>query len=154
MTTFWRISEYADLSGEGGRLGAGRWHTQGRPVVYLTESTASAMLERLVHLLNDEDGELPAFYQLLEVSAPDEIEIRRLNTLAPTDWRESLAISQHQGNTWLASRESALALVPSAIVPHTWNYLLNPLHPEAAQIAIQSATRERFDNRLFRFGTR
>ena len=151
---FWRISEYADLSGQGGRLGAARWHTQGRPVVYLTESPASALLERIVHLFNDEDGGLPASYQLLEVSAPDGIDIQHLNTLAPTDWRERATFTQQLGDGWLASGNSALARVPSVIVPHTWNFLLNPAHPDAARVTIDSATRERFDNRLFRFGIR
>ena len=30
----------------------------------------------------------------------------------------------------------ALARVPSAIMPNTWNFLLNPEHPEAGEIRI------------------
>jgi RES domain-containing protein len=55
---------------------------------------------------------------------------------------------------WLASLEAPLARVPSAIAPETWNYLLNPEHPEAKQIEIAAVIKERFDNRLFRFGAR
>jgi len=39
-------------------------------------------------------------------------------------------------------------------MPHTWNYMLNPEHPDATQVQIAEVIRERFDNRLFRFGTR
>jgi len=39
-------------------------------------------------------------------------------------------------------------------VPRTWNYLLNPEHPDAKQVQIAEVIKERFDNRLFRFGTR
>jgi RES domain-containing protein len=46
----WRISNYADLSGEGGRRAEGRWHERGRPVVYLAEHAALALLETMVHL--------------------------------------------------------------------------------------------------------
>jgi len=31
---------------------------------------------------------------------------------------------------------------------------LNPEHPDATQVQIAEVIRERFDNRLFRFGTR
>jgi RES domain-containing protein len=58
------------------------------------------------------------------------------------------------GDAWLALRESPLARVPSAIAPQTWNYLLNPEHPDAKKIEVAEVVRERFDNRLFRFGAR
>jgi RES domain-containing protein len=58
------------------------------------------------------------------------------------------------GDEWLASLETPLARVPSAIMPRTWNYLLNPEHPGAKQVQIAEVIKERFDNRLFRFGAR
>jgi RES domain-containing protein len=151
MTTLWRISNYADLSGEGGRISSARWHTQGRPIVYLSESPASAMLERIVHL-QDGNGTLPRMYDLLRIEAPENLVIRDLMPLAETGWKEKIEPSRRLGDAWLASLESALARVPSAIVPHTWNYLFNPAHPSANQVAIAEIIRERFDNRLFRFG--
>jgi RES domain-containing protein len=102
----------------------------------------------------DEDDELPLAYQLLQISVPDEIGAKQLNTLAPTDWRERLEFTRSVGDAWLASVETPLARVPSAIVPRTWNYLLNPEHPDAKQLEVAEVIRERFDNRLFRFGTR
>jgi RES domain-containing protein len=155
MTNLWRISNYPDLSGEGALGTSGRWHTEGRLVVYLADCPAGALLERIVHLMDrNEDGILPRFYQLLRVSVPDELAIRPLNVLAPTDWREHLEFTRNLGDAWLASMETALARVPSAIAPHTWNYLLNPEHPDAKQVQIAEVVKERFDNRLFRFGSR
>jgi RES domain-containing protein len=58
------------------------------------------------------------------------------------------------GDLWLTTRETPLARVPSAIAPQTWNYLLNPEHPEARQVQVAEVIRERFDNRLFHFGAR
>ena len=46
----WRISNHRTLDGRGGLETSARWHTLGRPVVYLAESVASALLEVLVHL--------------------------------------------------------------------------------------------------------
>lgn len=152
MTTLWRISNYTDLSGEGSRSASGRWHSEGSLVVYLAENPASAMLERIVHLTDrDEGGILPRFYQLLQISVPDDLATKPLSALAASDWRERVEFTRAIGDAWLASLESPLARVPSAIVPHTWNYLLSPLHPDAAQVQIVEAIRERFDIRLFRF---
>jgi RES domain-containing protein len=91
---------------------------------------------------------------LLKVAVPDELAIKPLNTLAPTDWKERQEFTRNLGDAWLASRETALARVPSAIAPQTWNYLLNPEHPDAKKIEVAEVIRERFDNRLFRFGAR
>ncbi len=155
MTTLWRISNYPDLSGEGARVASGRWHTLGRLVVYLAESPAGAMLERIVHLTDrNEEGILPRFFQLLQVSVPDEIPIKPLSVLARVDWKEHSESTQPIGDAWLASLETPLARVPSAIVPRTWNYLLNPEHPDAKQIQIVEVINEQFDNRLFHLGSR
>jgi RES domain-containing protein len=118
----------------------------------MAESPAGALLEVLVHVEIEED-ELPDEYQLLQISAPDELSIRKLDH-PPPDWRERHRVTQRIGDQWLASRETPLARVPSAIVPRTWNYLLNPEHPDAKQVRIAEVIKERFDNRLFRFGPR
>ena len=150
MTTLWRISNYPDLSGEGARVASGRWHSLGRLVVYLAENPASSMLERIVHLTDrNEEGILPHFFQLLQVLVPDEIPIKPLSALAHDDWKENPESTRPVGDAWLASLETPVARVPSAIVPRTWNYLLNPEHPNAKQIQIVEVINERFDNRLF-----
>jgi len=155
MNTLWRISNYPDLSGEGGRLGSARWHThtRGKRVVYLADCPAGAMLERIVHLQAG-SGKLPRFYDLLKVTAPDGVEIKELLPLAPTGWKDDVDSSQRIGDAWLGSTQTPLARVPSAIAPYTWNYLLNPEHPDAAKVQIAEVIRKRFDNRLFRFGPR
>jgi RES domain-containing protein len=152
--TLWRISEHADLSGAGGKVGSGRWHLLGRPIVYLAESPAGAMLERLVHLIDNEGGTLPRSYQLLEVWVPGGLEMSTLDISFRGDWRDHPEFTQARGTAWLQAGMTPLARVPSAIVPRTWNCLLNPEHHGAAQIKIVSQSRERFDNRLFRFGPR
>jgi RES domain-containing protein len=155
MTTLWRISNFIDLSGEGGLGASGRWHTEGRLVVYLADCPAGALLERIVHMTDMiEDAFLPQFYQLLKVAVPDELVIKQLNTIAPTDWKERPDFTRNLGDAWLASMETPLARVPSAIAPQTWNYLLNPEHPDAKQVIVAEAIKEQFDNRLFRFGVR
>ena len=152
MKTFWRISKHVDLSGQGGRLSSARWHIRGKLVVYLADCPASALLEQIVHLQAG-SGKLPEHYDLLRVTAPDSLGVRELLPLASIGWKEEIGSTQRIGYTWLISLETPLARVPSAIVPHTWNYLLNPAHPDAKGVQVAEVIREHFDNRLFSFGT-
>jgi RES domain-containing protein len=153
MAIYWRISDYIDLSGEGGRKASARWHTAGSRIVYLADSPMSALVETLVHLEVDSE-DIPDSYTLLKISAPDDLAVKSLDLPAGTEWKQNLELTRHLGDAWLASKETPLTRVPSAIAPQTWNYLLNPEHPGAKQVAVAEVIRERFDYRLFRFGAR
>ena len=145
----WRISNYADLHGIGGLKASARWHTRGHRIVYLSSTPASALLEILVHLEIEEDL-LPRSYKLLEIQAPDDVAIERVDDPAklPKDWPKKLSVTRALGDQWLARNSSALLQVPSALVPHTSNFLLNPLHKDAGRIMIISVSQQRFDPRL------
>ena len=149
MKTFWRISNFPDLTGEGGRIASARWHTEGKPIVYLAGSPAGALLERLVHLAWREQGTIPRTYDLLKIEGADDLGIANIDPESETQWRTDVSITRRLGDEWLAVGETAVAQVPSVIAPETWNYLLNPAHPDAQRIGIVRVTRERFDVRLF-----
>jgi len=153
MATFWRISNHADLSGRGGRIASSRWHTKGSRIVFLAESPAAAMLETLVHLEYDVE-DFPDDFKLLKVAAPEDMKIHVIDLSAISDWENKPEMSRELGDQWLAQCETALARVPSVLVPFAWNVLLNPEHPNAEQVKIESVSRQRFDSRLFRFGKR
>lgn len=147
----WRISNYDDLSGAGGVIHAGRWHSRGRPVVYLAESAAGALLEVLVHIEAKHPGELPCDYRLLEVAVPDEAGIEDIETesaVLPGGWQTDLSVTRRLGDRWLASGSSLLLRVPSAVVGRTYNLLFNPLHAQAARCTTVSVVRYPFDQRL------
>ena len=97
-------------------------------------------------------GKLPERYNLLQVEVAEGCSRRDLNPPKNRAWKEKQELTQRIGGTWLKSRDTALARVPSVILPHTWNWLLNPEHPDASLARIERIIRERFDNRLFRFG--
>jgi RES domain-containing protein len=145
----WRISSFRLLSGDGGLRYSARWHTAGRPIVYLAASAAGALLEVLVHLELSED-ELPPAYTLLRVEASAGVALEELSAGRGDGWKADLALSRRAGDAWLKSGKTALARVPSAILPDTWNYLLNPLHPDAKRIKIAATTKASFDARLLR----
>lgn len=153
MAIYWRVSNYIDLSGEGGRKASARWHTAGSRIVYLADSPMSALVETLVHLEVDSE-DIPDSYTLLKISISDDLAVKSLDPPFGTEWKQNLELTRRLGNAWLASKETPLARVPSAIAPQTWNYLLNLEHPDAKQVVVAEVIRERFDNRLFRFGSR
>jgi RES domain-containing protein len=52
------------------------------------------------------------------------------------------------GMKWLSSASSPVLKVPSAVMPAATNYLLNPEHPDAAEIEIVDTFEYPFDRRL------
>lgn len=144
--TPWRISSHADLSGEGERRASARWHTAGRPVVYLASSPASALLESLVHELSLD--ELPDSYQWLEIDADQTVPTAA--PVLPDGWHRELSRSRAVGDAWLKEASTPLLEVPSVIVPRAANYLLNPRHPAAGDVRITSVIRYPLDPRLVR----
>jgi RES domain-containing protein len=150
ISTLWRISSYAELTGEGGRLYGARWHSAGHRIVYLAASPAGALIEILVHLEISQD-DVPPAYQLLEISVPDPVAIENIEPQVrrhQAEWKLDLVYTRALGDEWLRSRRTALAKVPSVILPDTWNYLLNPDHPQATGFAIQKPTVAIYDPRL------
>ena len=146
----WRISNHNTLDGRGGLHAPARWHSQGHAIVYLAASPAGALVEVLVHLELDPQR-LPARYRMLKAEAPDEIPRRRIDgTALPDDWRDDLTVTRGLGDEWLIAGHSALLEVPSAILPETFNLLLNPGHPDAERIVVIWHQPFPYDRRFFR----
>jgi len=146
LTTLWRVSQHRDLTGAGGLRAPGRWHERGLPVVYLAESPAGALLEACVHT---SANDVPPHYVLLaiEVDAGVAIDTVEIGSL-PAKWIEELHQTRKIGSTWLREARTALLRVPSALVPATFNMMLNPLHADARRVRVRSAIRYPFDPRI------
>jgi RES domain-containing protein len=140
---FWRISNFADLSGEGGKRNAGRWNLADNPMVYLADHPSTAMLETLVHFRT---VNLPATFQLLAIDSPDAVGIAE--PTLPAGWEEEQATTQIIGTRFLEDGAHALLRVPSVVMPQAFNFLLNPAHPDAALFRIAEKWRYPFDSRL------
>ena len=138
----WRISKHLELNGRGGITFAGRWHHAGTPVVYLAESPAGALIESCVHT---SANDIPPSFNLLKVVGPD---LPFDQTMLKPDWSERVEITREMGSMWLRRGSSALLRVPSALVPETVNYLLNPLHKDAGLFQIEKSYLYPFDARL------
>lgn len=144
----WRISNYADLSGIGGLRAAGRWHSQGKRIVYLADHPSSALLEMLVHMDRDL---IPPTYQLLRIEIPSTLKIEAVDVGdLPGDWRADTMASREIGDRWLDQSTSVLLQVPSAISEQGKNFLLNPAHPDAVNVRVAEVFRAPFDARLLK----
>jgi RES domain-containing protein len=146
----WRIGNHANLDGGGGLIADARWHTAGRRIVYLAESPAGALLEVLVHLELDA-ARLPPSYRLLKAEVPADLPMKPIGPAdLPRNWVSDRIVTRTAGDEWLAARTSALLRVPSAIVPETFNVLLNPEHPGAPRIRVLWHEKFPWDARLLR----
>jgi hypothetical protein len=106
------------------------------------------LIEVLVHLEIDVD-DVPDSYQLVTVEVPDEITTDSIDIGAlPGAWQQDLELTRALGDRWLADGLTALLRVPSAIIPHASNWLLNPIHADRVKLAISEVKRIAFDPRL------
>ena len=146
----WRISNHLSLAGDGALRTPGRWHTRGRRTVYCTQSPAAALLEILVHFEIDIQ-DLPVRYRLLKIEAPDDVQMESISVdRLPPDWPERSEVTRTLGDSWLTRGSAALLSVPSAIVPETFNVLLNPAHEDAKRVLIVKAGEHAIDPRLLK----
>ena len=150
----WRIVEARRaeqaFDGEGARLFGGRWNHVGTAVVYTASARSLAMLELLAHA-NPQYLAKP--FMVIPVDFDeDQVELVGGYTL-PDGWNAHPArnVTKDMGSRWAASKRSLALAVPSALVPQERNYLLNPRHPEFADVAIGAAEHLHIDER-FRIG--
>lgn len=145
----WRISSWPGLSGVGGLHEAGRWHTRGHPVVYAAEHPALAMVEAMAHLRLDLDN-IPTTLKLIRIEVSARAVISATRKL-PTGWQANEPTTQALGDQWLVSGAGLLFPVPSAILAHATNYLINPRHTQAPTHLIEHAPEPFwFDKRFLR----
>ncbi len=103
-----------------------RWNHRGHRVIYTSQSLSLATLELWVHI----DPQQPLIsYVAVPAEIPEDIEIRVFEEFElPPGWRDDPGPTELRdlGTAWLFSQSTAVARVPSVIVPGEYNYLLNP----------------------------
>jgi RES domain-containing protein len=150
MITTWRVVRpdlaARALDGEGARRWGGRWNSPGRAAVYTAATTSLSLLEKMVHA---ESGLLPAYFAV-PVSF-EEVLVETLELVVlPADWRSVPAPRKLQvlGDAWVESMRSCILEVPSVVVPHESNFVLNSKHPDFASIEIGEPVAIEMDSRL------
>ena len=120
------------------------------PVVFASATLSLAALERFVH--TDSDLE-PMDLVAIPVEINDDVAVESVDVeTLPADWRTfppppALA---RIGEQWLRASRTAVLSVPSVIIPHERNLVLNPSHREFAQLSIGRSEPFSFDPRLWK----
>jgi RES domain-containing protein len=133
--------------GTGAMLHGGRWNSPGHPVIYAAETFAGALLEILVHAnLNH----IPHRQMFVHIQIPEPL-LETVDAAAVPGWdKADLLASRAFGDRWLKETRSAVLLVPGmATSGREHNLLINPRHPEFAQIVASSPEPVVWDSRLF-----
>jgi RES domain-containing protein len=153
MGSAWRIVKTKYLkgafSGEGAARTGGRWNSLGTRMVYTSSSASLALLEVLVNLASSAPL---SGYTLIEVGFDEDmLEIAPLGELPP-EWRKVPAptAAQRYGDKWVRELRSAALAVPSAVVPHEPNVLMNPQHPDFRRMRFGKPAPFPIDERLVR----
>lgn len=148
----WRLTlkKHAAPDGEGARRYGGRWNKPGTRVIYTSGTLSLAALEYLVHVDSDI---LPNSLVSVRATIPDTLQIETIDISSlPGDWKdEIIPVSlQELGTSWANQGKHPVLRVPSVVIEHEWNYVLNPLHPDFSKITWDTSIGFSFDPRLRR----
>ena len=125
------------FNGEGSYRFGGRWSSPGTWVAYSSEHASLAVLDYFVHL---DPTDPPTDLVLAAADVPEQVSCDRVTLLElPVAWRSAPPPPElaRIGDSFIRSAETAMLLVPSALVPDEFNALLNPAHSDFAALRIQ-----------------
>jgi RES domain-containing protein len=150
MPVAWRVAKkrHPPYDGTGAALRGGRWSSRGRPVIHAADTYAGAILEILAHVLRPRT--LPGPHHAVRIEIPETM----VESLDPEDlpgWDEKGSPEAIRfGDAWLDGLRSAALAVPAVPCRPVGRILLiNPLHPDAARIAVSAPFEVPWDERLF-----
>lgn len=151
MPTLYRIvhQQYQDdpFSGKGGLYNKSRWVSRGQLVSYAADHLATATLEKLT-------GVQRADLMTEMVFARAEIDAKHAAVLPdedlPDGWDQLPATdtTREVGDAWLEAERSVVLRVPSVVLPHSYNYVVNASHPNWAALHVVEVTPLLLDNRV------
>ena len=116
-----------------------------------TSATLSlAALERFVHI--DSDLEPTSLVAIsVDIRADIVVDAVAVETL-PEDWRTFPAPPALVaiGEDWFRASGTPVLSVPSVVIPHERNFVLNPTHPDFTRVAIGRSEPFSFDPRMWK----
>lgn len=147
----WRIvtGKHTIWSGEGAKRFGGRWNPLGMPAIYAGTSFAVSLLEILVHANRKSP---PSAARYVEATVPDGVSREVFDPVPYPGWDAPLDVSVAQafGGRWLSEKRTAILIVPSIVTGgRDLNVVVNPEHPDAANIDVGTEMALTFDPRLF-----
>jgi RES domain-containing protein len=118
----------------------GRWNGGGHKVIYCSESLALAFLENMVRR---QGVGFNRDFKTMILEIPDELKMQVVNSEElPEGWRKftDYSICQPVGDAWYDEGTHPLLKVPSAVLPGSYNYVINTVHPDYSRIRLVRVT--------------
>jgi RES domain-containing protein len=137
-----------DLSGIGASAHGGRWNPKGIGVIYTSQSRSLAALELYV---NRTRAATLKGLSLATIIISETVTIKQIKVDdLPIGWNTYPAPAElaRIGAQWVKSGETLVLAVPSAVMYQECNYLINPAHPEMAQVGMGNIEDYTFDQRF------
>ncbi len=119
------------------------------PAVYTSEHPALALLEVMVHMHLAID-DIPLSLKLIAIEIKPGALVSPPPDL-PQGWQANEMTTRVAGGAWLKSTAGLVLPVPSALIAHATNFIINPRHPQAST-HLKQASAEPFwiDRRFFK----
>jgi len=144
-----RADGFDPLDGEGAMHGAARWHHKGTRVVYASANPSLALLEILVHMGSAGFGEKTLSIAEIPGDAVEDVSVAQVVQLLRDGANEAReGPSRNYGTAWAREGRSLALRVPSLVMPHDRNVVLNPLHPRMREVSEVRRERVSLDPRL------
>ncbi len=119
---------------------AGRWNLAGQRVLYAADSIPLAFLENMIRRQGvgfNED------FKIMIVEIPDNLSIETIEASnLKAGWRSMNQYAQTQllGTAWFVSAATLILKVPSAVLPSSYNLVINSTHPGFSKIKLIAVT--------------
>ena len=118
----------------------GRWNSAGNKVIYASETIPLAMLENMVRR---QGVGFNSDFKVMFLEVPDDAVIDSVaeSGLEP-GWRDPNDYSQCQplGDQWFNAGKALMLKVPSAVMPLSFNFVLNTTHPDYPRVKLVAVT--------------
>ena len=142
-----QLARYTDfLSGNWALDHPARWHKKGDKVIYTSDSLALAVLEMIANVNGIENLPPNLIYVQYEFSS-------RYQEILDYKFKKeeylSYGESQELGHEWVKGYDKVCLKVPSILIPHSSNVLINPSHPDFRGIDVSQPEPLLSDSRLF-----
>lgn len=136
------------LSIEGTRRFPGRWNSKGTTVLYVASTETLAILERLVHLVQ-EHRSIPHVKLKLTLSAKARIDVLDQESAKKVDLSSNdPSATRALGDAWFQQSASLGLQVPSALAMSEHNVLLSSKSPWFKRIKVEAFDPFVFDPRF------
>lgn len=112
----------------------GRWNKSGQKVIYAAESIALAFLESMIRRQGvgfNED------FKIMFLEIPPNVSITTIDPVSLSPGWDDIrnhVVSQESSSSWYLSLQSPVLRVPSVVLPHSFNFVINTAHKDFKKI--------------------